>query len=385
MNERVALLINMPAPYRLPFFRDLSRYCDLLVIFDDYLEPNREWIISERELGFQYTFAKGFRLPYQRKRYDLSADDKRYLQIRYDILPTLYTFKPHVVVSAEMGLRTLQAAGYSKVTSTPLIIWWEGTRHTEGWVGKGKSFIRESLVKGAQRFWSNGRESTALLLDYGALPGTIDDGITGVDTKFFALKTKSLLSQRVQMRSELELEGVVFLFIGQFTKRKGLLNYLKALEILYSKSLRGWSAVFVGNGPLETILRNWQLEHPDIPMLISSFVQPHELPRFYASADVFVLPTLDDNWSLVTLEAAVAGLPQLFSVYNGCTSELLCDERMGRAIDPLKTEEFASALKNYVDEPPPRLPDGLIWRFVDYYHPEQLAARAWESIRKAVE
>jgi glycosyltransferase involved in cell wall biosynthesis len=281
-----------------------------------------------------------------------------------------------------MGLRTLQAAGYSKVTSTPLIIWWEGTRHTEGWVGKGKAFLRKLLVKETQRFWSNGRESTALLLDYGALPDTIDDGMTGVDTKFFALETSNLLSQRAKMRSELKLEGVVFLFIGQFSQRKGLHNYLKALEILYSKNLRGWSVVFVGNGPLEGILRSWQLEHPNIPMLISSFVQPNELPKFYAAADVFVLPTLDDNWSLVSLEAAVTGLPQLFSVYNGCKSELLSDERMGSVIDPLQVENFAIALEKYVHHPPARLPEELVQFFVDYYSPKQQAARAWESIRQ---
>src|SRR5215213_8051602 len=181
MDNRVALLTNIPAPYRLPFFRELDRYCDLLVVFDDYTEPNRRWSLSEGELGIRHTLARGLYIPYQRKRYDIGVSGERYLQIQYGIIPALYAFKPSVVVSAEMGSRTLQAAGYCEVTDTPLIIWWEGTRHTEGWVSRKKTFLRRLLVKRARRFWSNGYASSALLLDYGAALGAIDEGMISAD------------------------------------------------------------------------------------------------------------------------------------------------------------------------------------------------------------
>ncbi len=384
VNNRVALLTNMPAPYRLPFFKELGRYCDLLVVFDDHTEPNRQWVLTESGLGIQHTFAKGFHVPYRRKRYDVGTEEERYLQFRYDILPKLYALKPRIVVSSEMGLRTLQAAAYCKATNTPLIIWWEGTRHTERWVSRKKLFTRRLLVKRAQRFWANGHESTTLLLDYGASPDTIDEGMIGIDTNYFASETGKLLSERENIRSELGLKGVAFLFVGRFTKAKGVHKYLEALNILYGAGLRGWSAIFVGSGPLESALRSWRLKHPDIPILISSFVQPYDLPKFYALADVFVMPTLDDVWGLVALEAAVARLPQLFSVYSGCTSDLLRDERMGRAVDPLRVEKLASALRDCIRYPPPRLPDELVRRFVAYYSPGQTAARAWESLEKVL-
>ena len=384
MNDRVALLTNMPAPYRLPFFKELNRYCDLLVVFDGYIEPNRQWKLGEEELGIRYTFAQGLCIPYQRKRLDIGASGERYLRIQYDIIPTLYAFKPSVVVSAEMGPRTLQAAVYCEVTNTPLIIWWEGTQHTEGWVRKKKSYLRKFLVRRARRFWSNGYASTALLLDYGAAPDAIDEGMISADTNLLVQETRNILALRAQLRSELRLNGVVFLFVGRYVEAKGIKEYLEALNLLYGVGLREWSVVFVGSGPLESVLRSWQVEHPDIPTLISDFVQPQELPKFYAIADVLVMPTLEDNWSLVALEAAVAGVPQLFSVYNGCTSDLLWDERVGCVVDPLKVGELASALEDYVHGPLPRLPDELVQWFAGHYGPEQVAARARASLQKAL-
>ena len=99
---------------------------------------------------------------------------------------------------------------------------------------------------------------------------------------------------------------------------------------------------------------------------------------------MFVLPTLDDVWGVVALEALVARLPQLFSPYAGCTSDLLCDERIGRVVNPLKTEELAAALSDYVHNPPSRLPDELARRFGAHYSPEQTALRAWKSLSKVL-
>jgi glycosyltransferase involved in cell wall biosynthesis len=384
VSNRVAFLTNIPAPYRLPFFRELARYCDLLVVFDASSEPNRKWASSENGLKFRYSFAKGLQIRYLRRRSDIGVDEERYLQIRYDILPKLYAFKPSVVVSGEMGVRTLQAAVYCGLTNTPLVIGWEGTPHTEAAVSRIRVFARKLLVSRAQRFLSDGHDSTASLMNYGALPDAIDKDMICIDTRFFASEVSNLLQQRAYIRSELGLEGIAFLFVGRFTEAKGLRKYLEALHRLYNAGVRGWSAVFVGSGPLEGALRSWQFEHPDVPVLINNFVQQHELPKFYAAADVFVLPTLDDVWGVVALEALVAGLPQLFSPYAGCTSDLLRDERIGRIVDPLKAEELAAALSDYIHNPPSRLPDELVRRFEAHYSPEQTALRAWESLSKVL-
>ena len=63
------------------------------------------------------------------------------------------------------------------------------------------------------------------------------------------------------------------------------------------------------------------------------------LPNYYQSADVFVIPTLEDNWSLVVPEAMASGLPILSSVYNGCYPEYVTEDN-GWVFDPLDSSDF---------------------------------------------
>ena len=49
-----------------------------------------------------------------------------------------------------------------------------------------------------------------------------------------------------------------------------------------------------------------------------------QMPRLYAAADAFVLPTSYETFSLVTYEAAAAGLPLLVTRVSG-VEDLLAD------------------------------------------------------------
>ena len=61
-------------------------------------------------------------------------------------------------------------------------------------------------------------------------------------------------------------------------------------------------------------------------------------------SDVFIIPTLQDNWSLVVPEAMACGLPIACSKYNGCWPELVKPEN-GWVFDPLNQEETVKTLQ----------------------------------------
>jgi glycosyltransferase involved in cell wall biosynthesis len=382
-KRRVALLTNMPSPYRLPFFQSLSTHCSLLVLFDSRSEPNRKWRISEENYGFPHDFLQGFFLRYRRTRMNKYGDE-RYLQLRFGILKRLFKFKPDVVVSAELGVRTLQADLYCRIFKCPLIIWWEGTPHTEGWQKGLRRKLREYLVKRADRFWTNGSESAALIQQYGAPAGKIDQGLTGIDTHTLADRVMRAMPLREGIRSQFALKGTTFLFIGQLIRLKGLQEYLNVLDSLYKNGIKNWSAIFIGSGPLEALLNQWIADHPQVTVLSMGFLQPDELPRYFAVADVFIMPSLDDNWALVNLEAAVSGLPQLSSIFNGGTADLIRDERIGKPIDPLNRTEFLSALNEWITKTPPRIAPELIAQLCNDYGCVELALRSKQSIERAL-
>jgi glycosyltransferase involved in cell wall biosynthesis len=381
--RRVALLTNIPAPYRLPMFRELGRRYDFEVIFDAPSEPNRSWDVAA-DPGFRYVYSKGVALGYDRRPPGRASQERRWVQLRYELLPRLARFRPDVIVSGEMGPRSLQAMLYARLRGIPLVLWWEGTAYTEGWVPGWKRQLRRALVRGAARFWANGRESAELLESYGADRARIDEGMIGIDTHRFSAAVRRSLPRRGEIHGRLGLEGPVLLFAGQFVPRKGVREFLAALEALRAATSKPFSVVFVGEGPLAGTIGEWCQAHPDIRARMVPFQQPDEMPPYYAAADVFVLPTLEDNWSLVALEAAAAGLPQVFSRFNGAGADLIELGAPGEVVDPADTREFSACLARYIAAPPVRATAETVARVVAAYSPEQCARRAVRSVDAAL-
>ena len=67
------------------------------------------------------------------------------------------------------------------------------------------------------------------------------------------------------------------------------------------------SLLIIGDGPEEATLKRNAQTTPHIHFI--GFVQPDELPHWYAVADVFVFPSLGDANGVVVEEAMAAGLP----------------------------------------------------------------------------
>ena len=383
-RHRVALLTNIPAPYRLEFFRLLGERHELRVFFDRLSEPNRSWLTT-RELPFRYALLKSYMVPYERMPTNSAVGEKRFRQLPYDLLFALRRFRPEIIISAELGFRTIQASLYAATHKIPLIIWWEGTQHTEAWAGRCRKLLRRCLVRRGHRYWSNGDESSKLLQSYGAARHRIDNGMTGTDTRRLWKETQTAMKTRDRFRSELGVSGTVFLYASRLVRPKGLFEYLKALECVRAATRSSVSAVFVGDGPERPSLERWKQSHPDINVSILGFQQPSQLPAIYAACDVFVLPTLDDNWSLASLEAATVGMPQILSIYNGGSVDLLSYGAPGICIDPYDTHTFASALKGYVENTPQRVNDNHRKQIEQFYSSETVALRACESISAALQ
>ena len=76
-------------------------------------------------------------------------------------------------------------------------------------------------------------------------------------------------------------------------------------------------------------------------------VDYNDIYKYYAIGDVFIIPTLEDNWSLVVPEAMACGLPIACSIYNGCYPELVKQNINGSLFDPLREESIIDVLKYF--------------------------------------
>jgi glycosyltransferase involved in cell wall biosynthesis len=108
----------------------------------------------------------------------------------------------------------------------------------------------------------------------------------GVDSELFKPRKKKVL----------DYPGPIFLYVGRVAVEKNLEAFLK-LDLPGTK-------VVVGAGPARATLEK---QYPKAMFLGERTGE--ELARTYASADVFVFPSLTDTFGIVILEALASGVP----------------------------------------------------------------------------
>ena len=172
-------------------------------------------------------------------------------------------------------------------------------------------------------------------------PG-ITVGITpnGVDAERFRPDPDA---RRTLRADETLADGdLVCLFVGGDWDRKGLDVAIEALGVAALPSAQLW---VVGHGDEQrfaALARN-----AGVP--VRFFGARFDTERFFAAADVFVLPTLYETFSLVAYEAAAAGLPVIATPVSGI-AELLEGERAGLLV-PREAGTVAAALARLAADP----------------------------------
>jgi phosphatidylinositol alpha-mannosyltransferase len=145
------------------------------------------------------------------------------------------------------------------------------------------------------------------------------------------------------------------LFLGRLDARKGIETLLRALPIVL-QSLPGVRLAVVGRGPMEPRARQICGE-----LGISGSVDfrgvahPEDLPRHYASCDVYCAPGLGgETLGIVLLEAMASGTPVVASRIPGY-DETVRDGIDGILVPPADPGALASALARVLaDEPQKR-------------------------------
>ncbi|HEV3007798.1 MAG TPA: glycosyltransferase family 1 protein [Burkholderiales bacterium] len=97
-------------------------------------------------------------------------------------------------------------------------------------------------------------------------------------------------------------DGLVALCVSRFAHEKNFALVIRAYEAM--RRIRPDARlVLVGDGPLAE-----QLKQRNIGYVIAGRKVNGELSRHYASADVFLFPSMSETWGNVTLEAMASGL-----------------------------------------------------------------------------
>ena len=101
----------------------------------------------------------------------------------------------------------------------------------------------------------------------------------------------------------------VVLFVHRLSPRKGA-QYLADIAARVREAVRGVTFLVAGGGPYETLVRRQVAERgvEDAVKLVG-WVPNREAPRYYAAADVFIMPSDEEGFPRVLLEAQAVGVP----------------------------------------------------------------------------
>lgn len=122
------------------------------------------------------------------------------------------------------------------------------------------------------------------------------------------------------------------LFVSRVQKKKGLPNLVEAWSRLPEEVRKGWEVRIVGPDEANHVAElRAQCDRLGVSFTFVGQKTGEDLAREYASADLFVLPTLSENFGSVVLEAMVYGLPVITT--KGAPWAVLEEQKAGWWVD----------------------------------------------------
>lgn len=291
--------------------------------------------------------------------------------------------KPDVLITEGFFQWTPLVQLYGLIHHIPVFMGYERTMHTERNNSKLKTWIRKIQDRFIKGYLVNGSETKKYLESIGVASEKIHIGGMSADSEglrkaiaAFPEEDKKAFRARFVKTNE----SLVFLFSGRVESLKGAPHLLEA----WKEHIRKYpndSIILIGMGDAYNDLKQKFGDYNSV--FLEGRIEYDQVYKYYSIADVFILPTLQDNWSLVIPEAMSCGLPVATSIYNGCYSELIKEGENGCVFDPLKKDSLLKAL-DYFHHVDIKNHGKCSVEIEKMFNTENCAMREFEGIKQAL-
>jgi len=168
----------------------------------------------------------------------------------------------------------------------------------------------------------------------------------GVDTGYFSICRRVAARPTARQRFGLAPRDFTLLLIGNDLKTKGLDALLQALAELRGQA---WKLLVVGSDVPDA----YQNDIRDLGLVDRILFLPPstDVLQFYAAADAYIGPSLEEAYGMPVLEAMACGLPVICSAASG-VSEIITNGIDGIILrDPQHGREIVPALQSLISNP----------------------------------
>ncbi len=309
---RLAIVTNMPAPYRIPIFQQLTQHYgneNFKVFFCTVKEGNRDWVLDLK--GFDYEYLKNKTLTWK----------KRFIHFNFDVFSPLRKFNPDVIITTGFNPTFIFAFGYAMFYKKIHIPMTDGTLESEKTLGVIHRIVRRVIYAHSNAFIGASLGSFCLYDSYGINRASVFiSHLCANNSEFHPLDSGK--------------QTFDLMFSGRFSPEK---NPLFAIEVAVgvAKLLkRKVSLIMLGAGPLLEEAKLYATTKEDfVEVIFLGFLQQDVLPQVYCSAKVFLFPSSWDPWGVVANEACAAGQAVLISPHAGAANDLIIHGENGYVLD----------------------------------------------------
>jgi glycosyltransferase involved in cell wall biosynthesis len=269
-----------------------------------------------------------------------------YMKLSNAIIGRLLDFKPEVIIACGFSVWTMFALLFKPIGGWRIVLAWDGSSpNVDFRDSKPRLLMRRIITRYVDRFITNSEAGKSYFCEY-----------LGVDSHKITVRPylvpdpTTLLSRSETAPVKLDVRAPVFLYVGRLEERKGLHLLLESCSILHKAGLK-FSLVIIGKGQQQEQLQAY-CHSNDLDDCVQwvGWVDYRQLGVYFRQADVFVFPSLEDIWGMVTLEAMAFGKPVLCSKWAG-SSELITHSKNGWICDPHDPVEMAGLMQTWIDRP----------------------------------
>jgi len=309
-----ALIASHVIQYQAPFFRLLAEKVDLEVIFcstdgarvyrDAEMQTTFRWDLDLLS-GYRHRFLRNFGFGEGYTRLINPGIVPALLFHRYD---AVIFFLGWGTISSLLGMAACRMRG------TPVLMFGDSSfvPPETSIVSRLRAGLLRTIIGLTDRFLVSGNLNADYYRHYGADPSRFHLVPWAIDNARFEEGSRFASGEREAMRARFDIgpDDLAIVFSGKFLPRKDPMTLLRAVDAM---QLRQRAAViFLGNGGLREEMESFARERR-LNVHFAGFVNQTDLPKHYAMADVFVLPSFDDPRATVVNEAMASGLPVIIT------------------------------------------------------------------------
>lgn len=350
---------NIPSPYRVNFYNELGKRCDLTVVFeaDSSTERDDSWKKYEFR-NFEGHILRGIRTGMDSA---FCPGILGYLRQKYDV----------ILVGGVASLTPQLAVTDLRIRNIPYLYEGDGgiATGTTGW----KAWLKRRVLKYAKYCMTTTDDFDDYCMAYGAEKANLRR------YPFTSIYEKDVLrevtpdAEKQRLRRELGIPAAhMIVSVGRPVRIKGF----DLLQQAFVGMPEDWELYLIGGGTEE--------DHGRIHLV--PFREWNVLRKYYCAADFFVLPTRYDPWGLVVNEAMACGLPVITTYQCGAGTVLIREGRNGYLYDSENVPTLRERMRTLCQSTELRESMGTkSLEIIAHYTMEKMVDRYMEILEEAVQ